>query len=98
MENIYLSTIAAAKIQENAYNLKGNKEERENALNTLERQGYTISTPSEKMALYEYKAAKIFTKSVEALQSEIMDATVIRCEIETFSADESENEVSEDER
>ena len=100
MNNVYQSILAAARAQESGYRPEEyqlDEEERE-AIHNLEQRGYMTLTPTEQMDLYEQKAAKIFVQSVEKLQAEVIEATIVRCEIEKEEADQPENDTSADGR
>jgi hypothetical protein len=51
--------------------------------------------PSEptQMDLYEQKAAKLFVQSVERLQSESIDATIVSCEAKKEEQEQAEDDV-----
>jgi len=100
IDTVYQSLLAASKTQEIAYNPEEYQlsEEEKNTIHRLKQLGYITLTPTEQMILYEHKASKIFIKSIEKLQIEVMNATGALCEIMREEADQPENDDSADER
>jgi len=100
MDNVYQSVLATARAQESGYFPNDYKldEKEKNAVYNLRQRGYETLTPTEQMDLYEQKAGKIFIQSVEKLQSETIEATIIACEMKKATDDQPENDMSADER
>jgi len=100
MSNVYRSLLAAAQAQESGYYPEDYQlgEEEKNAVHNLRQRGYDTLTPTEQMDLYEQKAAKNFVQSVERLQTEAIEATIVLCEVKKTSDNQPEKDASVDGR